>query len=132
MDRARPDDGGLRYAKAHLWAEVARTAVAWIGRTVVAGLLVWPVLELVRHANTIELNAQVSVTVDATGFLGTIGGVILGAFGVGAWARHRSAKVERRRTMELANEKNELEKMLDPKRTSSGIMPDGSTNPVDE
>ena len=115
--------------RTHLRAEVVRTGLEVAGRVLIAlivGAVLWRYADTFGHATL-----DVSVAMDLTPVVTIVLGLMAGCGAAVAGAYRRKLNVLRRRLSELAEQKNRLERLIDHNRTSSGLTPEGETNPED-
>ncbi len=116
----------LRYKKLDIWADVVHLAIPWGSLVIIAVLMYFGISRLAGQVTLAQIGLGVIADIrlsDAVSYV--FGGTAL-AYGLGE-RRLRHKKTER-----LASHAQELEKIIHPTRTSSGLTPKGTTRPEDK
>ncbi len=113
----------LDFARISERYSTARTAIRTIGWCV-AAFFFWKILESVAGRDT-TFSAEISLLADVKFALALTGAGLAGLWGfLERRQRHRV-------TSQMQGRIKELETMLDPERSSSGLTTEGKTNPSD-
>jgi hypothetical protein len=117
---------GLRYKRLDLVHTFIQLAVPW---GCLLGIAVFAYLAIRSLAGTHTL-ADIGIGLKSGTKLADVIGWLTGLAGIGYG--HRERKLRRDTIERLAARNRELEQLIDPSRTSSKLMPRGTTRPEDK
>ena len=130
--RRRFTEHEAQVIRANLWAKtvgkLGAHAVRWGG----AAFIVYQIAQVLTHWSGKTTIAELTVALSGTGWSGVVAlaGLIFGGGGV-AYG-HAQARLRRKNTQYLGPRIGQLERMIDPKRSSSGLTTSGDTPEEEE
>jgi hypothetical protein len=107
-------------------ATTIQTGIPWLGACFIAAMVMLSVRQLAGQHTLADLNLRVIGNVRINEALAWL---VAALFGFDDFNRRR---LHRRDIKRLARDNSELEKRLDPHRTSSGLTPTGKTRREDK
>lgn len=119
-------DFRLRLRRYDLVTSVVLQLITWSAIVLIARYGYYAVFSLAGHATLTDIAVRFLSNVKVSSGISYIVGAAGMIYGAGQHrARHRNIK-------RMANDKNELEKIIDAKRSSSNLTEEGNTRPGDE
>src|SRR6266446_2379201 len=116
--------------KVMIWEKIfdtLRLVIKWVGMFGVAWIVYLCIKELAGQLTVAHFVLEVLKSEPPTAT--TIWSIIAGIFGIWAWIER---KLRHLKVKYLSNRVQQLEKGIDPKRSTSGLAPTGQTHPKDK
>lgn len=123
MSEQEPDDSWPPEVQAAFVAEAGKTFRWFIGGLTIFLAVVFGGFAPANLPSPIVAGIWIGLALSALGGMIGLAGFVYG---------RNQERFRERKTRELAARIRELEQLIDPDRTSSGLSPDGNTNPEDD